>query len=191
MGTQLFTFSVTLLLLFQRKAPLYNIHDLLEHEIEIGVLKNTQVYLKSKLLTCRQNAKTIMHTPESLRTPDAESIEYIETVDKNIELEATKQHGHTGTAKLHEKHKQRDQHRGHTENEIHTMGKDFVAGDAHRLANHTTIPSTTTTEHTMTTPSKHGENHSLIYVSSPENTAYTITTCKSHTKYHILPIQVL
>ena len=127
--------------------------DILEHEIDIDVMKNTQIYLKSRLLTCRQNAKTIKHTPESLHMPDAE---IIETVYKNVELKATKQHGHAGTAKLHEKHKQQHQHREHTENEINAMGKNFVVGDAQRLTNHTT--QTTTTEYTMTTHPKHGEN---------------------------------
>ena len=173
--------------------------NILEHEIDIDVMKNTQIYLKSRLLTCRQNAKTIKHTPESLHMPD---VGIIETVYKNVELDVTKQHGHAETAKLHEKHKQRHQHRGNTENEIHTMGKDFVVGDAHRLANNTNPTSTTTTEHTMTTPSEHGENHSLmteyflfIYFDLCQQSLkywlYHHYTIKSHTEYHILCIQVL
>ncbi len=135
---------------------MYNTDDILEHEIEIGVLKNTQIYLKSRLITCRQNAKNPKQTPESVHTSAPGKHGYIETVDRNVEAGRTKQHGRTGGSQLHGKHQQRHhQHRKHKENEIHTMGKDFVVGDAHQLVN-TTITTSTTTRNT---PTNQGMNY--------------------------------
>ncbi len=132
---------------------MYNTDDILEHEIEIGVLKNTQIYLKSRLITCRQNAKNPKQTPESVHTSDHGKHGYIETVGRNLEAGTAKQHGHTGGSQFHGKHQQRHhQHREHKENEIHKMGKDFVVGDANTQVNSTTPTSTTT----QTTPTNQG-----------------------------------
>ncbi len=129
---------------------------ILEHEIEIGVLKNTQLYLKSRLITCRKNAKNPRQTPESVHISDPGKHGYIETMDRDVEAGRTKQHEHTGGNQFHGKHQQRHhQHRQHKENEIHTMGKDFVVGDAHKVVNSTTSTSSTT----QTTATNQGMNY--------------------------------